>query len=236
MKVDFYNVDLEYIAFLKAFEQAARGFTRVPNVRYQSGNNKFFYGAVLSVNGFSYFVPISHHIHNKQDDLLIVVKDKRKPIVGTLRFAYMLPMPKEALSILVRDEIPNIDRREKVRKELAFCRRNKDKIEKMAHAAYTRITAHASADLMHNSCDFKLLEQACLAYCQQHRYEMPSPAQATERKYFYFELTQKQLDTLKKEGIPCEYTQKDTRLIARVPKEFEEQARTVISGITAGLK
>ena len=44
MKIAFYNVDLEYIDYLKQYETSVRGFTRVPNVNYRSGNNKFFYG------------------------------------------------------------------------------------------------------------------------------------------------------------------------------------------------
>ena len=49
MKIAFYNVDLDYIDYLKKFESAHRGFTRVPNVQYRSGNSKFFYGTVLNI-------------------------------------------------------------------------------------------------------------------------------------------------------------------------------------------
>ena len=59
MKIAFYNVDLEYIDYLKQYETSVRGFTRVPNVNYRSGNNKFFYGTVLNINRIDYFVPIS---------------------------------------------------------------------------------------------------------------------------------------------------------------------------------
>lgn len=40
MKIAFYNVDLEYIDYLKQYETSVRGFTRVPNVNYRSGNNE----------------------------------------------------------------------------------------------------------------------------------------------------------------------------------------------------
>lgn len=60
MKIAFYNVDLEYIDYLKQYETSVRGFTRVPNVNYRSGNNKFFYGTVLNINRIDYFVPLYH--------------------------------------------------------------------------------------------------------------------------------------------------------------------------------
>lgn len=44
MKIAFYNVDLEYIDYLKQYETSVRGFTRVPNVNYRSGNNEFSMG------------------------------------------------------------------------------------------------------------------------------------------------------------------------------------------------
>ena len=59
MKICFYNVDLSYIDYLKKYESEKKGYTRVPNVQYKSGNNKFFYGAVLEIEGINYFVPIS---------------------------------------------------------------------------------------------------------------------------------------------------------------------------------
>ncbi len=105
MDINFYNVDLKYVDFFKRYETEKRGFTRVPNVNYHSGNNKFFYGTVLAVNKINYFVPVSSKSHSKQDDLLIRAKNRPELIYGTLRFAYMIPIPKECLSILIRDEL-----------------------------------------------------------------------------------------------------------------------------------
>lgn len=168
MDINFYNVDLGYIDFLKQYEQKHRGFTRVPNVSYHSKNNKFFYGAVLTINDINYFVPVSSNTNAKQDDIIIKVKDKKNPNYGTLRFAYMIPIPKECVSLLIRDNLNNPVREERIRKELAFCRKNKDKIIKQAKCTYDRITKRVSESLCHNSCDFKLLEQAYKEYCKQY--------------------------------------------------------------------
>lgn len=40
MKINFYNVDKQYIEFLKNFEIQHRGFTCVPNIQY-TNNDKF---------------------------------------------------------------------------------------------------------------------------------------------------------------------------------------------------
>ena len=165
MDINFYNVDLKYIEFLKKYETEHRGFTRVPNVNYHSGNNKFFYGTVLEVNGINYFVPVSSKKHLRQDDMLIRAKNRPDLVYGTLRFAYMLPIPKECLSLLVRDEFNDPQKSLRVKNELAFCRRNKDKIMKQAKCTYERIINKANDKLFHNSCDFKLLEQAYTEYC-----------------------------------------------------------------------
>ena len=165
--MNFYRVDLEYIDFLKNYEIKNRGFTRVPNVNYHSRNNKFFYGAVLTINGIDYFVPVSSNTRVKQDDILIVVKDKRDPNYGTLRFAYMLPIPKACLHILIRDELNNPVQAERIRKELAFCRKNRDKILRQAKRTYDRIISNVSESLSHNSCDFSLLEKAYHEYLSE---------------------------------------------------------------------
>lgn len=185
MDIIFYNVDLEYIEFLKKFEVQRRGFTRVPNVNYHSGNNKFFYGAVLIVNGINYFVPVSSKKHSKQDDLLIRSQNRPEIIYGTLRFAYMIPIPKECLSLLIRDSFNDAQKSQKIRNELAFCRRNKDKIARQAERTYNRIISKKSDALCHNSCDFKLLEQAYTEYCLANDIE----ADSTEAKEFILNKT-----------------------------------------------
>lgn len=184
MDIAFYNVDLDYIEFLKKYENSKRGFTRVPNVQYHSGNNKFFYGAVLNINGIDYFVPISSKQHNRQDDIPIKTKDKFKTELSTLRFAYMLPIPKSCLFFLDIKKEQNNTRKETLLKELAFCRRNKDKIAKQAQITYDRIVGKINPNLIHNSCDFKLLEEAYIVYCHDNGLTI-----SEELKKLHFEIT-----------------------------------------------
>ena len=164
MKLDFYYVDSKYIDFLKDKEKNKRGFTCIPNTEYDSGNTKFFYGAVPEVNNVNYFVPVSSKCHYKQDDMLIKGKDKMNPYLGTLRFRYMIPVPQACLKILIRDDLSSPVQKERVRKELAFCRTNRDKIFKQAEKTYKRVVNQVEEGLVRNSCDFKFLEAACLEW------------------------------------------------------------------------
>ena len=167
MKLDFYYVKPEYINFLKDKEREARGFTCVPNVEYASGNTKFVYGTVLKINDIDYYVPVSSKLHYKQDDMLIKGKDKQNTAIATLRFQYMVPVPSQCLELVVRDQLPTPEKREKVRKELAFCRKNRDKIFERAEKSYNRIVNKVNKDLVANSCDYKILEAAYLEYIKQ---------------------------------------------------------------------
>lgn len=89
----------------------------------------------------------------------------------------MIPIPSEMLSLFRRDAIPDHTRQELVRKELAFCRKSKDKIEKMAKSAYSRITSKSSKELSENSCDFSLLEQAYILFCKERGIQIPHELQ-----------------------------------------------------------
>ena len=76
----------------------------------------------------------------------------------------MLPIPKACLHILIRDELNDAVQAERISKELAFCRKNRDKILRQARRTYDRIISNVSESLSHNSCDFLLLEKAYHEY------------------------------------------------------------------------
>ena len=113
--------------------------------------------------------------------MLIRAKNRPELIYGTLRFAYMIPIPKECLSMLIRDELNDSQKSLRIRNELAFCRRNKDKIVCQAELTYNRIISNKSSALNHNSCDFKLLAQAYIEYCIANDLE---EAKNSEEKLF----------------------------------------------------
>lgn len=108
MKVNFYNVDKQYIEFLKDFEIQHRGFTCVPNIQY-ANNDKFVYGTVLEIGNIKYYVPVSSKTKGKEDDILI--KDKNNDVKGSLRFAFMIPIPNSCVSTLIIDDIKDENRK-----------------------------------------------------------------------------------------------------------------------------
>lgn len=159
MDMYFYYVNKDYIEYLKQAEKDFRGFTCVPDVCYQNCN-KFVFGAVLSLNDHNYFVPVSSYSKKQQDLILMTDKQDVHKILGSLRFTYMIPVPSECLT---KVDINNYKNRVHISKELAFCRRNRDKIKKQAAKTYYRVNNNIDGIIQH-ACVFNLLEEACEKY------------------------------------------------------------------------
>ena len=157
-KNDFYYVDGDYIDYLKQAEIKSRGFTCVPNVHYWN-TNKFVFGAVLLINDIAYFVPVTSYAKPQQDLLLLRDKKDHK-VLGSIRFNYMIPVPNECLHRLNIADLPTAQSRAHTSKELAFCRRNRDRIYKTARNTYLRVLSGKYPQLTNHSCDFELLEKA----------------------------------------------------------------------------
>jgi protein AbiQ len=164
----FYYVEDEYINFLKKKEIEKRNFTRVPNVHYWN-TKKFVFGAVLEINNMLYFAPVTSYAKSQED--LILLRDKKdNKILGSIRFNYMIPVPKQCLHKLEIKSLPTEKSRVHTSKELSFCRRKRDNIYKTALKTYKRVTEKKNEELVANSCDFNLLEQAYQEYCNNKRF------------------------------------------------------------------
>lgn len=165
MKIAFYYVDPEYIQYLKAAEMEARGFTTVPNVAY-ANRNKFMYGTILKVNQTDYYVPISSYKTRQQDNLLIKIEDHGKMVVcGSMRFNYMIPVPKQCLTVLnFKDGCFTEKDRCMLQKEYKACRRMLSQAQKRAQKTYERVLKNNDPELLRNSCMFLLLENKCKSY------------------------------------------------------------------------
>lgn len=161
-KTDFYYVDGEYIEYLKRTEEKSRGFTCVPNVHYWN-TDKFVFGAVLLINDIQYFVPVTSYSKPQQD--LILLRDKKNnKVLGSIRFNYMIPVPANCLHKLNIADLPTVQSKAHASKELAFCRRNRDRIYKTAKNTYMRVKSGRYPELTKNSCDFELLKKAYNEY------------------------------------------------------------------------
>lgn len=176
MDIDFYFVKADYINFLKQSEINNRGFTCVPNTEYTS-REKFLFGAVFEYNSINYFVPISSKIKNGDNNIIIKSGKNNSVILGTLRFAYMIPVPNKCLIRLKISDVPEESRRRKIRNELAFCRKNIHKIKLQAQKTFNAVNNSTSKKLQNNSCDFLLLQSAYITYCLEHNIEFSKQLQ-----------------------------------------------------------
>lgn len=166
MKIGFYCVDINYINYLKKIEIKTRGFTTVPNVQYTT-RNKFLYGAVLEINQVNYFVPVSSYTKKQEDNIQIKVQNHHQTeIVGTLRFNYMIPVPKQCLCLIDFKDTKKISqyRKRLLEKEYRFCKKKRAVIQKQAKKTYIRVINKTDEELTKNSCDFYLLEEAYANY------------------------------------------------------------------------
>ena len=161
LKISFYYVNGDYIEYLKNIEVQKRGFTTVPNVSY-GNRRKFVYGAVLEISSRCYYVPVSSYTKAQRDNLIIKVKDHNKLIsVGSLRFNYMIPVPKDCLLPLdFKSEEFSQEYKILLEKEYKFCKTNRSRIQKLAKKTYERIISAEDEELVRNSCMIKTLEEA----------------------------------------------------------------------------
>ena len=92
MDLFFYDVDADYVKYLKAAEKTKRGFTRVPDVEYEN-ERKMVCGVVLEMNGYKYYVPVSSYKKKQPNNLLIRLEDDSfNQVKGSLRFNFMFPV------------------------------------------------------------------------------------------------------------------------------------------------
>ncbi len=70
MNLFFYDVDTDYVKYLKAAEKAKRGFTCVPDVEYKN-ERKMVCGVVLEMNGYKFDSYLSVHVIPPQLLLLL---------------------------------------------------------------------------------------------------------------------------------------------------------------------
>lgn len=147
-KLKFYEINKSYLNFLKTYD------SKVPNQDYKI-NDKFFCGVVLEIDGFKYFVPVSHY--NKQDNTNFVIKHKGNSI-ASLRFCFMIPVSEEYITY--KDFSKEDDKKyvKLLDTEIEYCRDHQEEILKKALKVY-KIGCNDRHPLNKYCCDFKKLEE-----------------------------------------------------------------------------
>lgn len=188
----FYKIDYNYIKHLQNIEIETRGFTRVPNLDYgKDRKQKFVCGIVLNINNINYFAPITSFKSQKPDNFLIC--NSRGKVLSSIRFNYMFPVPIEIAQIYNFNDISDEKYKNLVRDEFKYCLQFQDDIKKLAQRTYKRVILGKNKGLVHNSCDFKLLEQACKKYTTNSK-NIPEEIK-------FLEITKEELQTLKLQGF-----------------------------------
>ena len=85
-------------------------------------------------------------------------------INGSLRFNYMIPVPDECIVPLVIKNEKDEKYKDLLNKEYRFCKDNEKKILNKASKIYDMVINNKKQKLTDNSCDFIMLEKACLKY------------------------------------------------------------------------
>lgn len=152
-KLYFYDVDKDYVSFLKKFEP------KIPNISY-SKHDKFVCGVVLKIDGINYFAPVSSYNIQKRTNVLIY-NEHNKPI-SSIRFSFMFPAPDECIKI---KDFSKEDPKYKLLLNVEYNYINKiaDVIYDKAKYVYS-IGCNKDHFLNRYCCDFKLLEEKYREY------------------------------------------------------------------------
>ncbi len=154
-KIKFYDVNLDYIDFLKKFE------SKVPDIKYET-REKFVSGVLFEINEMKYYAPVSSFKNKQKTNYVIKIGDYP---VGSIRFSFMFPVPDSELKL--KDfSTEKSDYRNLVNSELRFINKYRDAIRKKAFEVYN-LTKNKKIDLYtRNCCDFELLETKCKEYIE----------------------------------------------------------------------
>ena len=152
MSLKFYEVDKNYIIFLKKYDG------QVPDFIY-SRHNKFVCGVVFKIGDIDYFAPISSF--KQQQRTNIVILDKGIPI-SSIRFCFMIPAPPQVVKLKDFSVEPQ-SYQDLLNAEIKFCNSNVNRIFKKAEEVY-KIGSNRSHPLAYSCCGFKLLEAKCVEY------------------------------------------------------------------------
>lgn len=166
MKFKFYDVDVEYLNYLRQFEP------RLPKVLYEH-HNKFVCGFVFEKNGLPYVVPVSSNTRSQKTSILI--RNKKNQPISSLRFSFMFPCPAEFLKYKDFKEEPSKGYRRWLQAEIQYCNTHREKLRNKAEYTYFHRCIEPKEPFTTVCCDFALLEEKCRDYCAARRIDIAKP-------------------------------------------------------------
>lgn len=149
----FYIVNDEYIEYISNFDK---------HVSWNKKQRRPYIGIVLEIEKYLYFAPLYSYKEKynkyKENPSFIRIKDRKERCLSIIRFAEMIPVPKNCIKLLdfnIRDEkYKNL-----LQAESDFINDNKIIIYKKAKKMYKNVVKIKNQFFINISCDFKLLEE-----------------------------------------------------------------------------
>lgn len=168
MSFSFFRVDSTYCDFLREHDPC------VPYTMDRKATRPFI-GIVFTVNGISYYAPLTSpkpkHLRMKnQVDFLKI----NQGTWGAINFNNMIPVhPKSLTKVDMRrtesDTKEDIAYKNLLSNQLSWCNSNRDTIVKQAKKLYEMIVSgKAWPTLAGRCCNFSVDEQQYLLYCRTH--------------------------------------------------------------------
>ena len=154
----FYIVNEEYIQYLSKFDE---------HVSWNKEQKRPYIGVVLKVEGHLYFAPLYSYKKGydkyKENPSFIRIEDRKGRFVSIIRFAEMIPVPKNSIQLLdfnARDDkYKNL-----LQAESDFINDNREEIYSKAKKIYRNVVKIKNPFFINISCNFKLLEEKSKLY------------------------------------------------------------------------
>lgn len=154
----FYIVNDEYIEYISNFDK---------HVSWNKRQRRPYIGIVLKIEKYLYFAPLYSYKEKynkyKENPSFIRIKDRKERCLSIIRFAEMIPVPKNCIKLLdfnIRDEkYKNL-----LQSESDFINDNKNIIYIKAKKMYKNVVKTKNQFFVNISCDFKLLEEKSNLY------------------------------------------------------------------------
>ena len=154
----FYYLDKQYADYLR---NPQIGDKHVPETDY-GNRDKFFIGAVITVNGLKYYAPVSSY--TGQNDATFNIRDAHGKIISSVRLNYMFPVVDGVYTKLEINKLPYSYSR-LVLSEYQYCNKHRNDIVGLAEKIYSlRANGQSrTGDKMYIN-DFVKLEKAAANY------------------------------------------------------------------------
>lgn len=171
-KLKLYTIDNEYIEYLEQYDSHvlfAKGAVYI--------NERKYLGAVLEINGFRYFAPLSSpkrsdyyirdgkRIPKKSIIPIVRIFNSKGRLLAKIKLSSMIPVPEQCLRLYDIENEPDEKYRDLVKDEMVGIRKCRNEIIRNARVLYNQKTNNYDGiNYLKSTVDFKRAEELCLKY------------------------------------------------------------------------